>query len=110
MMMGSGILCWRHASASWPLIFLGVAVLLFALAVLWPIGYSPIDHALHRLQHITVQLFSWVVLLIVFMVIFVPGHFLLGRRWRRSFRNEKADTYWIDVSKQTFNDDFQAQF
>jgi len=110
MVLGALLLCWRDRSASWPWGVVIAAITLLILAVFWPGGYAPVDRALKFLQALTVQAFSWAVLLVVFLFIFIPGRWILRSRSRAVFCREKMDTYWIDRPASSDTRDFQRQF
>ncbi|HEY9155776.1 MAG TPA: hypothetical protein VIM69_11635 [Opitutaceae bacterium] len=80
------------------------------LACFAPAVYQPIDRALKILQDATVKVFSWGILLLIFVLIFVPGRWFLRSRLRPFFRREKLNTYWRDGPLPSESDEFQRQF
>jgi hypothetical protein len=110
MVLGAALICWRDRSAHWPWVLLALGLGLLLVALFWQAGYRPIDRALKRLQKITVHVFSWAVLLVVFALIFVPGRWILRSRLRAFWRRGKLDTYWVDGPAPSESQDFQRQF
>jgi hypothetical protein len=110
MLLGAALLCWRHHSSPWPWVLVLVTLALVLVALFWPKGFQPIDRGLKVLQDTTVRIFSWAILLLVFVLIFVPGRWLLHSRLRVFWRREKMNTYWLDGPSPTESQDFQRQF
>jgi hypothetical protein len=110
MVLGAAFICWRDRSAYWPWVLLAVGAVFLLLALLWPAGYRPVDRGLKLLQNATVAIFSWAILLVVFVLIFVPGRWILRSRLRPFWCHGKMDTYWLDGPLPSESEDFQRQF
>lgn len=110
MLLGAAWLLWRTRSG-WAWGLLGATGVLLILSYLWPAAYAPVNRRLDRLQKGTVQAFSWLVLGLVFLTIFIPGRVVLFLRGKKRVRrNEKRDTYWEVCAAPSTVESFERQF
>jgi hypothetical protein len=94
MAAGSGVLWWE-TRAPWAVGLLGIFTLLLVLAAAAPRAYAPVARSLDGLQDGVLRLFTWLVLGLVFVFIFIPAGVLMRMLGRsRVLRHRKEDTYW----------------
>ncbi len=107
MFLATSVLAWR-TGRRWLEIVAVVCGVLFVLSVIAAPLYRPIDRVLRALENAVLRAFSWIVLGLAFVVLFVPGRWLLSSRgYRRIFSHQKLDTYWRPANVST---DFNRQF
>lgn len=100
--IGAAALVWRgwRRTGAWPLapsLVVGFSLALLVLAFAAPRLHAPVQRALETVGRWIAQGFTWLVLLLVFTGVFVPGRVVqwiaradpLGRR-----RSGAAGTYW----------------
>jgi hypothetical protein len=104
---------WLRWPTPWSLGILSLATLLLALALLAPRAYAPIRDILERFGRAIATLFSWIVLGLVFVAIFIPGHLLLALR-RRDPLHRRPDparaSYWEPLPPATDPARFNRQY
>jgi len=94
MVCGASVLWWR-TRAVWAEALFGVSALLVVLLLIAPAAYRPIERALEWLQQLILGVFTWSLLALVFVFIFLPaGIWLRISGSSRLRRSRKADTYW----------------
>jgi hypothetical protein len=76
---------------------LGVALVLLALALLWPALLRPLNVAWFRFGLLLHKVVNPLVMLAIFVLVFLPAG-LLMRIWHDPLRSRRtaASTYWID--------------
>lgn len=110
MMVGAGLLLWT-TKASWALALTVATSVLLLLALLLPVAYAPFSRGLERLEKSTLQAFSWLVLGLLFVAIFIPGRLIIALRGGgRVVRKKKSDSYWETCKSIPSGDMFDQQF
>jgi hypothetical protein len=88
---------WWHSGATWPL-YLGIAVVFLALALLWPKVLSPLNHLWTRLGLLMGKIVSPIVLGLLFFVVVTPVGVLMrlsGKDPLRLRHDSGLGSYWI---------------
>jgi len=100
-----------HSPAS--LALLVVAAVMFALALIWPRAWAPIQAALDRAARGATAVVTWILLGVVFAVCFLPGRLLLALLRRDPLRRawEPArPSYWEPLPRAGMPERFRRQF
>ena len=112
--IGGAVAWWRWGGPWLAGLAIGTAVLLL-LAIAMPRAYAPVFALLDGIVRTALQAFTWLVLGIVFVVVFIPGRVVLALRCHDPLQRRpdaKVPSYWCLVEKKT--DDpaqrFRTQF
>lgn len=110
MWLGASALAWRVGSW-WAWSLFALTGLLLILSVLWPIGYAPIARKLTWLEERTQQAFSWFLLGLIFVLIFIPGRWIgILRKKKTDGRSANLDTYWKTCNSTPLVESFERQY
>ena len=104
---------WLRWRTPWSLTLLLVAAALLALALLAPRLFAPIERGLARFGRLVAIAFTWLVLSLLFVAIFVPGRVLLALRRRDPLHRRpepRRDTYWEPLPPAPGPAHFRRQF
>ncbi len=107
--VGGWLLWWR---LEYPVI-LAVAVALTGLAALaWlrPRSYAPVQRVLDRVLHALLAGFSWAILALVFVLVFIPLRLLRPGTRTRFYRPAPRDGSFLLPSAPLRSDRFLRQF
>jgi len=104
---------WLRWRTPWSLGILLLATALLALALTAPHAYAPLQATLERIGRYAAAAFTWIVLGLVFLLIFVPGRLLLAVL-RRDPLHRRPDphrsTYWEPLPPTADPARFRRQF
>ena len=106
-------LLWHRLHTSWSLGFFGLAVVLFALALCAPRAFAPIQTTLDRFWRTVAAAFSFLMLGLLFLFVFIPGRLLLALL-RRDPLHRRPDpsrpSYWEPLPPAGTIDRFHHQY
>ncbi len=101
---------WRTPLSLGLLLFAGT---LLALALFAPRAFAPIQAVLERLGRLIAAAFTWIILGLVFLLIFVPGRLLLAVLRRDPLQRQpdpRRTTYWEPLRPSPGPSHFRRQY